>query len=150
MVIKEYFPNVVTVMNDANSVVAMADTKNCPSCEKALSELEKIDDDTDRFGVDFVKINDKRAAKSHGIESFPSLTYFRNKEPVTFTGDLENEDAVLDFLTSLDSMDNPDRIEEVNAKILEKIVREDSAFVAVLFCEQRVFIYYCCCHGNEC
>jgi len=55
---------------------------------------------------------------------------------------LENEDAVLDFLTSLDSMDNPDRIEEVNAKILEKIVREDNGFVAVLFCKLFQHNYY--------
>lgn len=45
-----------------------------------------------------------------------------------------DEENVLDFLTSLEAMDLPDRIEEVNAKILEKIV-EDTEFVAVLFCE---------------
>lgn len=42
-----------------------------------LAELEKIDDDTDSFGVDFVKINDKRLAKQYGIKTFPALTYFR-------------------------------------------------------------------------
>lgn len=45
-----------------------------------------------------------------------------------------DEENVLDFLTSLEAMDLPDRIEEVNAKILGKIV-EDTEFVAVLFCE---------------
>lgn len=45
-----------------------------------------------------------------------------------------DEENVLDFLTSLEAMDLPDRIEEVNAKILEKII-EDSNYVAVLFCE---------------
>jgi hypothetical protein len=47
-----------------------------------------------------------------------------------------DEDAVLDFLTSLEAMDLPDRIEEVNAKILDKIV-EDTDYVAVLFCESK-------------
>jgi hypothetical protein len=42
-----------------------------------LEELEKIDDDTDSFGVDFVKVNDKRLAKQYGIRTFPALTYFR-------------------------------------------------------------------------
>lgn len=45
-----------------------------------------------------------------------------------------DEESVLDFLTSLEAMDLPDRIEEVNSKILGKIV-EDTEYVAVLFCK---------------
>lgn len=45
-----------------------------------------------------------------------------------------DEENVLDFLTSLEAMDLPDRIEEVNGKILSKII-EDTEFVAVLFCK---------------
>lgn len=53
------------------------DARSCLTCDKVLDELEKIDDDTDSFGVDFVKINDKRLAKQYGIKNFPALTYFR-------------------------------------------------------------------------
>lgn len=53
------------------------DARSCVTCDKVLAELEKIDDDTDSFGVDFVKINDKRLAKQYGIKNFPALTYFR-------------------------------------------------------------------------
>lgn len=49
-----------------------------------------------------------------------------------------DEEGVLDFLTSLEAMDLPDRIEEVNAKILLKII-EDTDFVAVLFCKYSMF-----------
>lgn len=49
-------------------------------------------------------------------------------------GDLLDEEQVLEFLTSLEAMDLPDQIEEVNAKILEKIVH-DTDYVAVLFCK---------------
>lgn len=52
------------------------------------------------------------------------------------SGDLMDEENVLDFLTSLEAMDLPDRIEEVNSRILGKIV-EDTEFVAVLFCEYQ-------------
>lgn len=55
----------------------LADARSCVTCDKVLAELEKIDDDTDSFGVDFVKINDKRLAKQYGIKTFPALTYFR-------------------------------------------------------------------------
>ncbi|XP_021208947.1 uncharacterized protein LOC114253198 isoform X3 [Bombyx mandarina] len=107
--------------------------RSCVTCDKVLDELEKIDDDTDTFGVDFVKINDKRLAKQYGITKFPALTYFREKEPIIYEGDLMDEESVLDFLTSLEAMDLPDRIEEVNQKILSKII-EETDYVAVLFC----------------
>ncbi|RVE50479.1 hypothetical protein evm_004904 [Chilo suppressalis] len=114
------------------SIVRSADARSCVTCDKVLEELEKIDDDTDTFGVDFVKINDKRLAKQYGITKFPALTYFREKEPIIYEGDLMDEESVLDFLTSLEAMDLPDRIEEVNQKILGKII-EDTNYVAVLF-----------------
>ncbi|ODM96284.1 putative protein disulfide-isomerase C1F5.02, partial [Orchesella cincta] len=91
-------------------------------------EMQKLIEEKDYVAV----IQDKRAAKLHGITNFPHLVYYRNKEPATFEGDLENEEQVLEFLTSLDAMDSPDRIEEVNAKILDKIVKEED-YVAVLF-----------------
>ncbi|XP_076288400.1 hulk isoform X4 [Lasioglossum baleicum] len=121
------------LLNEKDFVAVYWYARSCTTCDKVLAELEKIDDDTDHFGVDFVKINDKRLAKQYGIKNFPALTYFREKEPIIYEGDLMDEENVLDFLTSLEAMDLPDRIEEVNAKILQKIV-EDTEFVAVLFC----------------
>ncbi|XP_030752651.1 uncharacterized protein LOC115879799 isoform X2 [Sitophilus oryzae] len=120
------------VLQDKGYVAVFWYTRSCTTCDKVLEELEQIDDDTDSFGVDFVKINDKRLAKQYGINKFPALTYFREKQPIIYEGDLMDEENVLDFLTSLEAMDLPDRIEEVNAKILEKIVQETD-FVAVLF-----------------
>ncbi|XP_021927616.1 uncharacterized protein LOC110833625 isoform X10 [Zootermopsis nevadensis] len=121
------------VLNEKDFVAVFWYARSCLTCDKVLAELEKIDDDTDTFGVDFVKINDKRLAKQYGIKNFPALTYFREKEPIIYEGDLMDEENVLDFLTSLEAMDLPDRIEEVNARILSKIV-EDTDYVAVLFC----------------
>ncbi|XP_004521136.1 uncharacterized protein LOC101452398 isoform X4 [Ceratitis capitata] len=121
------------LLTDKDYVAVFWYARSCVTCDKVLAELEKIDDDTDSFGVDFVKINDKRLAKQYGIKNFPALTYFREKEPIIYDGDLMDEEGVLDFLTSLEAMDLPDRIEEVNSKILLKII-EDTDFVAVLFC----------------
>ncbi|XP_050073321.1 uncharacterized protein LOC126561307 isoform X1 [Anopheles maculipalpis] len=121
------------LLEDKDYVAVYWYARSCTTCDTVLAELEHIDDDTDSFGVDFVKINDKRLAKQYGISKFPALTYFREKEPIIYEGDLMDEAGVLDFLTSLEAMDLPDRIEEVNAKILSKII-EDSDYVAVLFC----------------
>lgn len=49
-------------------------------------------------------------------------------------GDLMKEDSVLSWLTNIESMDIPDAIVEVNAKVLESII-DESEFVAVLFCK---------------
>nr|XP_019531540.2 uncharacterized protein LOC109403225 isoform X2 [Aedes albopictus] len=122
------------LLEDKDYVAVYWYARSCTTCDTVLAELEHIDDDTDSFGVDFVKINDKRLAKQYGITKFPALTYFREKEPIIYEGDLMDEAGVLDFLTSLEAMDLPDRIEEVNAKILSKII-EDSDYVAVLFYE---------------
>ncbi|XP_058053286.1 uncharacterized protein LOC131205271 isoform X5 [Anopheles bellator] len=123
------------LLEDKDYVAVYWYARSCTTCDTVLAELEHIDDDTDSFGVDFVKINDKRLAKQYGISKFPALTYFREKEPIIYEGDLMDEAGVLDFLTSLEAMDLPDRIEEVNSKILSKII-EDSDYmqhVAVLF-----------------
>ncbi|XP_049820637.1 uncharacterized protein LOC109604293 isoform X5 [Aethina tumida] len=120
------------VLTEKDYVAVFWYARSCTTCDRVLQELEQIDDDTDSFGVDFVKINDKRLAKQYGINKFPALTYFREKQPIIYEGDLMDEENVLDFLTSLEAMDLPDRIEEVNARILDKIVQETD-FVAVLF-----------------
>ncbi|XP_073978532.1 hulk isoform X2 [Rhodnius prolixus] len=120
------------ILQDKDFVAVFWYARSCITCDKVLEELEKIDDDTDSFGVDFVKINDKRLAKQYGIKTFPALTYFREKEPIIYEGDLMDEEDVLDFLTSLEAMDLPDRIEDVNSRILHKII-EDTEYVAVLF-----------------
>ncbi|XP_068911269.1 uncharacterized protein hlk isoform X6 [Tenebrio molitor] len=121
------------VLAEKDFVAVFWYARSCTTCDRVLQELEQIDDDTDSFGVDFVKINDKRLAKHYGITKFPALTYFREKQPIIYEGDLMDEENVLDFLTSLEAMDLPDRIEEVNPRILDKIVQETD-FVAVLFC----------------
>ncbi|XP_055620755.1 uncharacterized protein LOC129765014 isoform X9 [Toxorhynchites rutilus septentrionalis] len=120
------------ILEDKDYVAVYWYARSCTTCDTVLAELEHIDDDTDSFGVDFVKVNDKRLAKQYGITKFPALTYFREKEPIIYEGDLMDEAGVLDFLTSLEAMDLPDRIEEVNSKILSKII-EESDYVAVLF-----------------
>nr|XP_022906930.1 uncharacterized protein LOC111418597 isoform X1 [Onthophagus taurus] len=124
------------VLAEKDYVAVFWYARSCTTCDKVLYELEQIDDDTDTFGVDFVKINDKRLAKQYGITKFPALTYFREKQPIIYEGDLMDEENVLEFLTSLEAMDLPDRIEEVNARILDKIVQE-TEYVAVLFCPEK-------------
>ncbi|KAL3277968.1 hypothetical protein HHI36_013308 [Cryptolaemus montrouzieri] len=72
----------------SNNIFFFTDARSCTTCDRVLEELEQIDDDTDSFGVDFVKINDKRLAKQYGISKFPALTYFREKKPIIYEGNI--------------------------------------------------------------
>ena len=51
-----------------------------------IKELEKIDDDCDRNGIPFVKINNLAEAEQYGLESLPALVYFENKIPNIYEG----------------------------------------------------------------
>jgi hypothetical protein len=54
--------------------------------------------------------------------------------PLVYDGDLKDEDKVLAWLTSQDVFEIKDEIEEVNRKMLEKLLDEND-FVAVFFCK---------------
>lgn len=49
-------------------------------------------------------------------------------------GDIEDEDEVLSWLTDENTLEIPGKIEEVNSKMLEKILEEND-HVVVFFCE---------------
>lgn len=57
-------------------------------------------------------------------------------------GDLKDEDKVLAWLTDDDTLEIPDQIEEVNTKMLEKIL-DTSEHVAVFFCRLFFSLSYC-------
>src|SRR5699024_3728375 len=63
---------------------------------KALKDLETIDDDADRYGIPFVKIEDASVAKEYGLaDELPVLVYFENRLPTVYEGDLTDEDEAL-------------------------------------------------------
>lgn len=56
---------------------------------------------------------------------------------VIFAGDLQDEQRVLDWLTSQDVFEIKDEIEEVNRKMLDKLLDENE-FVSVYFCKSTL------------
>lgn len=107
---------------------------DCPECDEILENLEQIDGEADLFGIDFVKICSAEAAAEQGLHTLPALMYFRKKKPMVYDGDLTQADKVLDWLTSQDVFEIKNEIEEVNKKMLEKLL-EENEFVTVFFYE---------------
>lgn len=87
----------------------------------------------DNMGLEITLAVSVAAAPNDSVKLY---TMTLNNQIYLLIGDLMDEESVLDFLTSLEAMDLPDRIEEVNQKILGKII-EDTEYVAVLFCEYQ-------------
>lgn len=64
------------------------DDDKCESCPSILEELETIDDDTDKEGIQFVKSTDSKLASEIGIFSFPALVYYETGVPIMYDGKL--------------------------------------------------------------
>lgn len=62
------------------------DDDKCESCSEILEELETIDDDTDKHGIQFVKSNDAKLAAEIGVFSFPALVYYETGVPIMYDG----------------------------------------------------------------
>lgn len=74
------------------------------------------------------------ANNKYGVTNLPALVFFRkNQQFIFYEGDITDDVMVLKWLTSNEVFDIKDEIEEVNRKMLEKIV-SDNDFVAVYFC----------------
>lgn len=63
-----------------------ADDNDDEDSMQVLGELEKIDDDLDKHGIQFVKIDDPQAAKSFGIDDIPAIVYFEKQIPSVYDG----------------------------------------------------------------
>lgn len=59
---------------------------DCEECDEVLQELENIDDDTDKEGIQFVKSKDANLASEIGIFSFPALVYYETGVPIMYDG----------------------------------------------------------------
>jgi len=106
--------------------------KECAESENILELLEKIDDEVDEYGIDFVKNDDASTARQYNIYNTPALVYFRKMSPVVYDGDFFDEQKILEWLTSQDVFETRNEIEEVNRKMLEKLLDENE-FLVVYF-----------------
>ncbi|XGW23385.1 hypothetical protein V3C99_005542 [Haemonchus contortus] len=92
------------ILRDAtrNLVIFFYEAKShCPSCVEALSEVEEIDDDIEATGyVQVVKTDDRSVARDLGIVTFPSLVYYRRKNPILYDGEFKDSQEVLRWLRS--------------------------------------------------
>jgi hypothetical protein len=69
--------------HNTNSV---SDDNDDEDSMQVMDDLETIDDDCDKHGIQFVKIDDDSAAKEFGIDEVPALVYFEKGIPNVYDG----------------------------------------------------------------
>lgn len=74
------------LINDVEHLAVLFYTDDCEECNEILEELETIDDDTDKHGIQFVKSKDAKLAAEIGIFSFPALVYYETGVPIMYDG----------------------------------------------------------------
>jgi hypothetical protein len=74
---------------------------------QVLGELETIDDDCDKHGIQFVKIDDDSAAKEFGIDDVPALVYFEKGIPNVYDGNYKYKGSLY-----------------INSKIYKKLINK--------------------------
>lgn len=83
----------------------LADRHGDEDSERVLEELEKIDDDCDKHGIQFVKIDDKKAAKEYGIDEIPGIVYFEKQLPNVYDGNSRQLSILLILKNNGDTRD---------------------------------------------
>lgn len=63
-----------------------------------------------------------------------TLDWSRNGNPLLYEGDLQNEESVLEWLIDDENRELADEIEEVNDRMLDRLM-EESHLLVVFFCE---------------
>jgi hypothetical protein len=63
-----------------------SDNDDCEKCDEILQELETIDDDSEKYDIQFVKTNDEKLAHDIGVFDFPALVYYETGVPIMYDG----------------------------------------------------------------
>lgn len=96
MFLENTLGNIVQI-NICDKLCDLTDDDKCESCPDILEELETIDDDTDKHGIQFVKSNDAKLAAEIGVFSFPALVYYETGVPIMYDGKY-TEGSIFAFL----------------------------------------------------
>lgn len=111
-------PNIGAVFYDADDENDM----------EIINKLEDIDDDFDKNGIPFVKIDDvPKARDEFGLDNLPAILFFNDEVPNMFAGDVSDPAALLAWMVAAKAGDT---VELVTEEILEDMVDKFEYVVA--------------------
>ena len=95
-----------------------------------LDKLEKIDQDLDDRGIEFVTVTEKGLEKKLGFGFMPVLVFYHDQIPIVYRGNPQEVDEVLKWL--LATMEKSE-IEEVTGPILDSLVNRLPSIAVVFY-----------------
>lgn len=105
-----------------------------------MNELENIDDECEEKDISFVKTSDEGIDDEYDIDNMPALAFYRHKIRTMYTGNLMNEEEILQWVLDLYES-KVDVIETVDRKTLQVLIR-DNDHLAVLFCKTSLLFLF--------
>lgn len=72
------------------------------------------------------------------VKDINTLFSHRNGNPLLYEGDLQNEESVLEWLIDDENRELADEIEEVNDRMLDRLM-DESHLLVVFFCKHLIF-----------
>ena len=118
------------------AVLLLSDCDKATGCEERLADLEAIDEELDKIDVLLTYTDDETYISKLKLDSgTPAVGLYRNGDLLMYDGDIENEMGILKFLSDLDNLLMPGKIEEVGVPLLEHIIKEREDVFAFLYDE---------------
>ncbi len=116
-----------------------ADDEDKEKCDKVVQQLEKIDTNLDNHGIVFVMTAQLDKARTLWLSRFPALVFFRNGDPVKYSGDLTQARATYKWLVNPKNLFMPNVIEEVNDLMLAKMLASEPSMFVFFYEEDDIF-----------
>lgn len=85
----------------------------------------------DHHGLQLIKSDINNALPKYGVKRVPALVYFEKQQPLLYTGDLTEEEEVLEWLKEQSEVE--EEIEDVSHDALEEIIKTGKS-IAVIIC----------------
>ena len=101
--------------------------------KKFVEAIDTVDDDAEKLEIFMVKIEDPSIAKHYGLYALPAVIHFEDGIPSIYEG-AQSPRALLNWL---EEQKTSAGIEEVNAVLLDRLIKEEE-YVAVIFLSECV------------
>jgi len=121
------------LIDTSNDIVAVFYDRKKKKQNKFIEQLDTIDDDAEKLEIFMVKVDDPLTAKHYGLYALPAVIHFKNGIPNIYEG-AQSPRVIFNWL---EDQKTSSSIEEVNAVLLDKLIKEEE-YVAVIFLSECI------------
>ena len=121
------------LIDTSDDIVAIFYDAKKKKQKKFIEGIDTVDDDAEKLEIFIVKIDDPVIAKHYGLYALPAVIHFEEGIPNIYEG-AQSPRSILNWL---EEQKTSSGIEEVNAVLLDRLIKEEE-YVAVIFLSECV------------